>query len=291
MNAALVTGCALAGGLAGAALDVVAARIPPARHSDPAAPAPLPQDPAGSPAPHPESAHPESAQPDTLQPEPLQPEVLQPAPVAPGPPAEHPAAGEPAPTPAAGPPGPAEVAAAAVVTAVLFAAAAVRFGPVPELAAYCVLFAGLVGISVADLRVGLVPRVLLYPTLGLMVLALVGAAAVSGDWGALGRAAIGGSLAFAVFFVLWWFAPRGLGFGDVRLAGLMGTALGWLGLAHVYVGFLSGFVLGALMGTVKMLAQGTGRKTRFPFAPALAAGTVIGVLWGGWLANYWVLHT
>ena len=46
----------------------------------------------------------------------------------------------------------------AAVTAILLAAAAARLGPAPDLAAYCVLFAGLVAVSVVDIRVGLVPR-------------------------------------------------------------------------------------------------------------------------------------
>jgi prepilin signal peptidase PulO-like enzyme (type II secretory pathway) len=273
MNAVLVAGCAVAGALAGAALDVVAARVP-------AAPAPGTGDEAVAPA---GPLHDDPALAITGAP------ATDPGVRAVPEPGAGPGAG-PA-RPGSGPPGPLELVGTAVVTAVLFGAAAARFGPVPELAAYCVLFAGLVGISVADLRVGLVPRTLLYPTLGLMTVALVAAAAVAGDWTPLVHAAIGGAGAFAVFFGLWWFVPRGIGFGDVRLAGLIGAGLGWLGLADVYVGFLSGFVVGALMGTLKMLAQGTGRKTRFPFAPALAVGAVIGVLWGGSLASYWILHT
>src|SRR5271166_615050 len=205
MNAALVAGCALGGALIGAALDVAAARVPPSQD-------PVDEAVAATPMPRGDSA---------LAPAPAASEadrpVAQPPSEAPGPAGPGSAAGGdagPVTRPVPGPPGPVELVATAVVTAVLLAAAAVRFGPVPELAPYCVLFAG-----------------------------------------------------------------------------LMGAGLGWLGLADVYVGFLSGFVIGALMGTVKMLAQGTGRKTRFPFAPALACGTVIGVLWGSWLASYWVLHT
>ncbi len=276
MNAVLVAGCAVGGALAGAVLDVVAARVPPA-------PDPVDAALASAAASHDDPA--QVATGATAQ-DPDRPATPG-APARDGGDPQTPVAARTAP----GPPGPLELTAAAAVTALLLAAAAVRFGPVPELAAYCVLFAGLVAISVADLRVGLVPRTLLYPTLGLMTLALVAAAGLAGDWTPLLHAAIGGGGAFVVFFVVWWFAPRGLGFGDVRLAGLLGAGLGWLGFANVYVGFLSGFVIGALMGTAKMLAQGTGRKTRFPFAPALALGAVVGVLWGSWLANYWILHT
>ncbi|MGH9093095.1 MAG: prepilin peptidase, partial [Acidimicrobiales bacterium] len=205
-------------------------------------------------------------------------------------PAGDEAGGTPAPALAVvpAPPGTAERVAAAVVTGALFAGAALRFGAVPELAAYCVLFAGLVAVSVADVRVGLVPRLLVYPTLGLMAVALVGAAAAAGDWGDLLRAAIGGAVGFGVFFAIWFVAPRSMGFGDVRLAGVIGAGLGWLGYGELYLGFLVAFVVGAAVGLVKMAVQGTGRKTSLPFGPALAAGAVVGVLWGGTLANLWL---
>lgn len=176
----------------------------------------------------------------------------------------------------------------AAVTAALLGAAAARFGAVPELAAYCVLFAGLVAISVVDIRVGLIPRKLLYPTFALMALAFIATAAVSGAWRPLLDAAIGGGSGFLVFFTIWWILPRSMGFGDVRLAGLIGVGLGWLGFRQLYLGFLVACVVGVVIGVLKMAVQGTGRKTALPFGPALAVGAVVGVLWGGYLANAWI---
>jgi leader peptidase (prepilin peptidase)/N-methyltransferase len=188
------------------------------------------------------------------------------------------------------PPGILEHVAAVSVTALLFGGAAARLGAVPSLAAYCVLFAGLVAVSVADIRVGLVPRKLLYPTLGLMAVALVAATAEAGAYHLLAQAAIGGAAAFALFFAIWFVSPRSMGFGDVRLAGVIGAALGWLGYRQLYLGFLAAFVVGSVVGVAKMAVQGTGRKTALPFGPALAVGAVVGVLWGGYLANLW-FHT
>jgi len=186
------------------------------------------------------------------------------------------------------PPLPFERAGAAVTTAALFALAAARLGAVPDLAAYCVLFAGLVALSAVDIRSGLVPRRILYPTLVLMAGALVGAAAADSTWRPLLDAAIGGAVAFLVFFVIWWLFPKGMGFGDVRLAGMIGAGLGYLGFRQLYFGFLAAFVAGSLIGLVKMAVQGTGRKTALPFGPALAVGAAVGVLWGGVLANLWL---
>ncbi len=200
--------------------------------------------------------------------------------------------------PVPGPPAPAATpgitvtpsgpAAAVTVTAVLAAAcalAAVRVGAVPALAADCALFGGLVAMSVVDLRTGLVPRRLLYPTLGLVAAGFVAASVESGEWHHLLDAAIGAASAFAVFYGVWWLFPRGMGFGDVRLAGLCGLALGYVGFPPVYVGFLAAFFFGAAGGLVALALRGT---RRFPFAPALAAGTAFGVLWGGWLGNLWL---
>ena len=71
-----------------------------------------------------------------------------------------------------------------------------------------------------------------------------------------------------------------MGFGDVRLAGVIGLATGWLGLGHAFVGFFAGFVLGAVIGIVFMVATGGGRKTKIPFGPFLAAGAVLSIVWG-----------
>ena len=184
-----------------------------------------------------------------------------------------------------------EVLLSAVLTAGWFALAAARLGGVPALGAYCALGAGLVAAAVVDSRAGILPRVVVFATLGALAVGLAGASAADGRWRALGDAAIGGVICFAVFFALWWCFPRGLGYGDVRLAGLIGAALGWLGFGVLYVGFLVAFVAGTVVGVVLMVRRGTGRKTRLPFGPALAFGAGFGVLWGPWAVHLWLHHS
>jgi leader peptidase (prepilin peptidase)/N-methyltransferase len=175
---------------------------------------------------------------------------------------------------------PVRTAGAAVVTAVLSAGGANRFGAHLVLVPFTVFFAVLVVVSTTDLSNGLIPRRLVYPGL-VAVSGLLGAvAAVDGQWHRLATAATGSVAAFAVFFVIWWLAPRGIGFGDVRLSALIGLATGWIGLIDVYLAVVSAFVLGLLGGVATTLLRGTGRRTRIPFAPALAAGAVVAVLWG-----------
>jgi leader peptidase (prepilin peptidase)/N-methyltransferase len=180
---------------------------------------------------------------------------------------------------------PGRTAAAAVITGALFGGAAAHFGSHVVLAPFCVFFALLVAVSFTDLSHRLVPRRLIYGALALIVPLLVVAAAVDDGFGGLTGAAIAGAVAFAVFFALWWFIPRGMGFGDVRLAGAIGLTVGYLSLLHAYVAFLAGFVIGMVFGLATMVLSGAGRRTRIPFAPSLAAGAVIAVFWGGQLAH------
>ncbi|HMD45036.1 MAG TPA: A24 family peptidase [Acidimicrobiales bacterium] len=176
----------------------------------------------------------------------------------------------------------------AVVTGVCCGLAAVRLGAVPELPAYLVLFVGLIAVSMVDVRVRQIPRKMLYPTFGLTAVGLVAASAADDRWRGLATGALAGAAAFAVFFALWFFIPGGMGFGDVPMAGVIGFSLGWLGLGPAYIGFLAAFLVGSLLGLVLMIKHRTGRKTRLPFGPALAAGAVVGVLWGPWLAHAWL---
>jgi leader peptidase (prepilin peptidase) / N-methyltransferase len=175
--------------------------------------------------------------------------------------------------------------AVAVLTATACALAAVRLGEVPQLAAYCVLAGALAAVSVTDLRTGLVPRRIVYAAVGIVGAALLAACAADGTWRPALDALLGGAAGFLVLGAVWWVSPKAMGFGDVRLAGLCGGALGWLGLAPVYLGFLAAFVAGTLMGVVVLLTRG---RRRFPFAPALAVGTMFGVLWGTWLGDLWL---
>ena len=180
---------------------------------------------------------------------------------------------------------PARTAVAAVVTAALFAAAAVHFGRDLSLAPYCVFLALLVAVSVTDLSHRLVPRRMIYGGMVLIVPLLVAASGVDDTWHSLTGSLIGGAVAFAMFFAVWWFIPRGMGFGDVRLAGAIGFTTGWLSLLHAYVAFLSGFLVGMVFGLILMVGSSAGRKTRIPFAPSLAVGAVIAVFWGGHIAQ------
>lgn len=175
---------------------------------------------------------------------------------------------------------PVRTAGAAVVTGVLTAGGANRFGAHLVLVPFTVFFSVLVVVSTIDLSHGLISRRLVYPGLAAVLGLLVAVAAVDGQWHRLATAGIGAVVAFAVLFVIWWLAPRGIGFGDVRLSALIGLATGWIGLLEVYVAFVSAFILGLLGGVATTVLRGTGRRTRIRFAPALAAGAIVAVLWG-----------
>jgi leader peptidase (prepilin peptidase)/N-methyltransferase len=71
-----------------------------------------------------------------------------------------------------------------------------------------------------------------------------------------------------------------MGFGDVRLAGLLGFFLGWLGLAHVALGLFLGFLFGAVLGALLLATGRRNRRQAIPFGPFLAAGAIVAVLFG-----------
>jgi leader peptidase (prepilin peptidase) / N-methyltransferase len=172
-----------------------------------------------------------------------------------------------------------------VVTAVVLGGFAARVGDDVVLAAYAVFGLSLVAMSAVDLERQIIPNRLIYSTLALMVPLFVVAAAVDDRWGSLARAAIAGALAFVAFLAVHLAVPRGMGFGDVRLSGVIGFATGWLGLGHAFVGFFAAFVLGAVVGIGAMAVSGAGRKTRIPFGPFLAAGAVLTVFFGNPVAQ------
>lgn len=174
-----------------------------------------------------------------------------------------------------------------LATAALFVLAAVRFGPTVELAAFAVLFAALVAVTAIDLELKLVPKRIVWPTFAAGVVLLGAAALVQSEPRRLFDAAGGALGAFAALFVIHLISPKGMGFGDVRLAALLGLYLGWLGPAHVALGLFGGFVAGGVSGVIA-LALGRSRKSALPFAPFLALGTVVAVLVGQPILDWYV---
>jgi leader peptidase (prepilin peptidase)/N-methyltransferase len=165
----------------------------------------------------------------------------------------------------------------------LFVLLTFRFGASPELAAF--LYLGAVGLALAliDLDVRRLPDALTLPSYP-VALVLLGVASTSHPSLFL-RAAGGGLAMFAVYFALCVAYPAGMGFGDVKLSGLLGLYTAWLGWGAWTTGLLLGFFLGGFFGIALIAAGRGGRKTAVPFGPFMIAGALIAVFVGQDLAD------
>lgn len=170
-----------------------------------------------------------------------------------------------------------------LATAAVFAVFAARYGDDLRVLPLLVLGASLVAVSVIDLQLLRIPDRVTFPTLVLAV-PLVLLVSLRQDDGEAFTAALVGSVAYFLLLLLPHLVyPRGMGFGDVKLALVMGLYLGWLGWSEAHpVGgpvqlVLYGLMLGCLLGVVfgVISAVITRRRGEFPFGPALALACVV----------------
>ena len=158
-----------------------------------------------------------------------------------------------------------------------------RFGPVPPLPAFCYLAGIGVPLAVIDVRCRRLPDALTLPSYP-VALALLGLAALLLPGG--GRhflsAVLGMALAWAVFLFQVLIYPAGLGGGDVKLSGLLGLYLGWLGSRRAGLGGLVlGYLFAAVTGLALIASGRASRKSHLPFGPFLLAGTLAAILVSG----------
>ncbi|MDP3893004.1 A24 family peptidase, partial [Nocardioides sp.] len=136
-----------------------------------------------------------------------------------------------------------------------------------------------VALAVVDWRTRYLPTRLIAPSYAVVVVLVLAGWAVTGDAGDVVRAGWGWLVAGGLYVALWLVHPRGLGYGDVRLSGVLGLALGYAGWGPLLVGVYAGFLLGGVVGGLLSLLRVVERKG-VPFGPFMLVGALLGVLWG-----------
>ncbi len=124
------------------------------------------------------------------------------------------------------------------------------------------------------------PDALVLPLYPVTVLGLALDGFVTGRWPVV-PAILGGVVWIAVVGLPWLISGgRGMGFGDVKLAPVLGVTLGWVALSVAVAGLLIAFLLGAAVGVGLMIARRAGRRTAIPFGPFLLVGALLGLVVG-----------
>ena len=171
-------------------------------------------------------------------------------------------------------------------TAALFVAVAARFGLSWELPAYLYLAAVSIALAAIDLDTMRLPDAIVLPSYGVALLLLIPAMIAGHSWNAGLRGLIAAVALYAFYFVLAS-VHGGMGFGDVKLALLLGLYLGWLGWSSLAVGVSAGFLLGGIVGAALLLGRRANRKTRIPFGPYMLAGALLAVFAAAPIAHWY----
>lgn len=174
-----------------------------------------------------------------------------------------------------------------LVTAALYGGTVLRFGGDWAVPAYLVFFTSLVAVSAIDFERQIIPNRIVYPTIFVSVPLLAVAALAGGEWGRFGHALLGAVLAWGALLVIHLISPSGMGFGDVRLAFVLGLFLGWISLGHVLSGLFLGVMLLAVIGVVLTLLRLSSLQDHMAFGPFLAAGAALAIF-AGPVTTRWV---
>jgi len=132
-----------------------------------------------------------------------------------------------------------------------------------------------IALAAIDLDCHRLPNTIVLPSYPVLALLLAGPALWQQDYWTLLRTAIGCAVLFGCYLALALAYPKGMGFGDVKLAGLIGAILGWLSFSALVVGAFAAFLLGGVAGIAVIASRrGTG-KTPLPFGPFMLAGAAL----------------
>ena len=139
-------------------------------------------------------------------------------------------------------------------------------------------------LAAMDLDVHRLPDRIMWPTMGTLAVGLPVAALVGGGVDPLLRALLAGLAAGGFYLLIALLSlARGslaLGLGDVKLAVVLGAALGWFGWAEAIVGIYAGFLVGGLFALGLRVARRVSWRGHFAYGPAMMLGALLGLLVG-----------
>ena len=174
-----------------------------------------------------------------------------------------------------------------LATALIFALLSWHYGLSPALgvmAFYACLF---IVIFVIDLEQGLILNKVVYPSLVVALLLALLPRPWLTQWIVTGiaNAAIGGAIGFALFLLIAIVSRGGMGWGDVKLAALIGLATGF---PLVLLAIIMGAILGGIVAVALVIAKKRKRRETIPFGPFLALATMITLLWGNNILSWYL---
>jgi len=170
-----------------------------------------------------------------------------------------------------------------LLTASLFVAVALRFANLDQLAALpAFLYFTAMGISLAaiDLDVGRLPNAIVYPSYLVLGSLLAIAALAQHDGAALLRVGVGAGVMFLGYFAVASVYPAGMGFGDVKLAGIVGGALGFMSYPILAVGAFAAFFIGSVVGIGQIFSSRGTAKSSIAFGPFMITGALLALFVG-----------
>lgn len=163
-------------------------------------------------------------------------------------------------------------------TAAVLALLCGRFAGQPSVLAFGFLGALGVALGAVDVAVRRLPDRLTLPAYPVLVVLLGAAAAIGHDGGALLRALLAGVALAACYLLLALLRPGQLGGGDIKLAGLLGLGLGWLGWPAVLAGALLAFAATAVVSLALLALRRIGLRDAICFGPFMLGGALIAIL-------------
>jgi leader peptidase (prepilin peptidase)/N-methyltransferase len=147
---------------------------------------------------------------------------------------------------------------------------------------FYLVFISLLVIFVADLKSQIIPDSMIVLGFAATILSWYGRSMPVGD---IPQYAATGLACFVVFYLIWMVTRgKGLGFGDVKFAPLMGVLLGFPG---VIIAFYVAFLTGAAAGVILILGRKKTWKSKIAFGPFLVLGTVVVWVWQPQLTALW----